>query len=131
MSTNVINSVGWYLINTCENNLTIESVVNSYKNNELDTIIIYPYAYYFIGSWPNDKTFTNDDWLTVDIYSDMLTNVSYWILIQEYNIVAPEPEPEPEPQEEILIQPEPQPEPEQQTAQFITDESLDIDMSSF
>ena len=125
MTTVNITSTGWYNINTCESNLTIEDVINSYKNETNASLIIYPYAYYFIGSWPNGKTFTNDDWLTIDIYSIMLPNVSYWILIQEYNVSEPEPEPQPEPQAE------PEPEPEQQTAQFITDESLDIDMSSF
>ena len=128
MTTVNINSTGWYNINTCEKYLqTIESVINSYKNEPNDTLIIYPYAYYFIGSWPNGKTFTNDDWLTIDIYSIMLPNVSYWILIQEYNVGENVPEPQPEPE----ISTEPQPEPEQQTAQFITDESLDIDMSNF
>lgn len=127
MTTVNITSTGWYNINTCESNLTIEEVANSYKNEVDASLIIYPYAYYFIGPWPNDKTFTNDDWLTVDIYSIMLPNVSYWILIQEYkageNVSEPQPEPE--------ISNEPQPEPEQQTALFITDESLDIDMCNF
>ena len=96
MSNVVINNTGWYLLSTPNSNVSIFDTINSYKKNTNDTIVIYPYAYYYPYDWSLSKEFTNDDWIVVSINTNMIADIPYSILILEYiqDSLIEEPEPE-------------------------------------
>ena len=83
-SSTVIDSAGWYLISSNEAS-EIRSVIETYKKNTTDSIVIQNEVFYYSGTWSNDTTFTSSDWTIGSINDTMQPSLGYWIYILSYS----------------------------------------------
>ena len=99
----VINSAGWYLISSDENE-SIDETIDNLKQNTNDSYTLYNRIYYYEDPWPKNNNFLDITWKSLDI-SDYISgnigkiymdpNLGFWVLLTSYTVAPPEPEAEP------------------------------------
>ena len=86
----IINSIGWYFIsdnvsaNLVDDQKTINDIVDQYKENSTDRLVIQDTVYYYNESWKNEDIFSSSDWKIEQSTKYLSGMFGFWVYVSSY-----------------------------------------------
>ena len=81
----IINSIGWYFISDdVSANQTINDIVDQYKENSTDRLVIQDTVYYYDESWKNEDIFSLSNWKRKQSTNYLPGTFGFWVYVSSY-----------------------------------------------